>query len=129
MTYVPKHPLAFNFPILPGAAKLVSTPHTRTSISPGPTIVMSTNVSPDGMLVTLAFVPAVFLALALVTRLATPALLAGMLAVLAGGLVVRPVAALAPPALAALPSAAAYALTLALAWGLTGTLLFRSRVL
>jgi len=109
----------------------------------------------DGLLVTLAFVPAVFLALALATRLATPALLAGMLAVLAGGLVVRPVAAAAPPALAALlraalpdwqifwsagefagsgalaalPAAAAYAAALALAWGLTGTLLFRSRTL
>ena len=109
----------------------------------------------DGLLVTLAFVPAVFLALALATRLATPALLAGMLAVLAGGLVVRPVATVAPPALAAvlraalpdwqifwsagdlagggdlaaLPFAAAYAATLALAWGLTGTLLFRSRTL
>ena len=108
-----------------------------------------------GLLVTLAFVPAVFLALALATRLSTPALFAGMLAVLAGGLVVRPVAAAAPSvfaallraalpdwqifwsagdlagggALAALPSAAAYAAMLALAWALTGTLLFRARAL
>ncbi|MEI7436853.1 MAG: hypothetical protein WCL16_08635 [bacterium] len=108
-----------------------------------------------GLLVTLAFLPAVFMALALATRLATPALIACTLAVLAGGLVVRPVTAVAPPALAALlraalpdwqifwsagelsagdtlaalPAAATYAVMLALAWGVTGILLFRSKTL